>query len=102
MNLESVGFRSSGISCGISRGRPWRRFNSPTQMMCYLGLVSSEHSSGSKERKGRITKAGDPTIESVQPVLPFPGVRDNGRRLSPLTLNQIFRKLYILVALPAN
>ena len=37
----------------------WRRFDSPPQLMSYLGLVPSEHSSGSRERRGRITKAGN-------------------------------------------
>jgi transposase len=36
-----------------------RRFGSPTQLMSYLGLVPSESSSGDKERRGRITKAGN-------------------------------------------
>lgn len=37
----------------------WRRFQRPTQLMAYLGLVPSEHSSGERERKGSITKAGN-------------------------------------------
>ncbi len=37
----------------------WRRFAAPTQLMAYLGLVPSEHSSGPRERKGSITKAGN-------------------------------------------
>ncbi len=37
----------------------WRRFDRPTQLMAYLGLVPSEHSSGSRERRGAITKAGN-------------------------------------------
>jgi transposase len=37
-----------------------RRFDSPRQLMAYLGLVPSEHSSGSKRRLGAITKAGSP------------------------------------------
>jgi len=35
------------------------RFTSPKQLMGYLGLVPSEHSSGSKRRKGAITKTGN-------------------------------------------
>lgn len=34
------------------------RFRSPRQLMAYLGLVPSEHSSGASVRRGRITKAG--------------------------------------------
>ena len=36
----------------------WRRFARPTQLMAYLGLVSRESSTGSREHKGSITKAG--------------------------------------------
>jgi transposase len=35
------------------------RFRSPRQLMAYLGLVPSEHSSGEKERRGSITKTGN-------------------------------------------
>lgn len=35
------------------------RFNNPRQLMSYLGLVPSEHSSGSKRYQGAITKAGN-------------------------------------------
>ena len=37
----------------------WRRFARPTQLMAYLGLVSRERSTGARERKGSITKAGN-------------------------------------------
>ena len=35
------------------------RFNNPRQLMAYLGLVPSEHSSGTTRRQGAITKAGN-------------------------------------------
>jgi transposase len=35
------------------------RFHNPKELMAYLGLVPSEHSSGTKVRRGRITKAGN-------------------------------------------
>jgi transposase len=35
------------------------RFDSPNQLMGYLGLVPSEYSSGPKQRRGAITKAGN-------------------------------------------
>ena len=35
------------------------RFDSPRQLMAYLGLVPSEHSSGESTRRGGITKAGN-------------------------------------------
>jgi transposase len=37
----------------------WRRFARPTQLAAYLGLVSREDSSGDRERRGSITKAGN-------------------------------------------
>lgn len=36
-----------------------QRFGSPRELMAYLGMVPSEFSSGGKERRGRITKAGN-------------------------------------------
>ncbi|MGB2959943.1 MAG: IS110 family transposase [Bacteroidota bacterium] len=36
-----------------------RRFRSPRALMAYFGLVPSERSSGEKERRGPITKAGN-------------------------------------------
>lgn len=38
---------------------PLARFAKPTQLMAYLGLVPSEHSSGSSTRRGGITKTGN-------------------------------------------
>lgn len=35
------------------------RFESPRQLMAYLGLIPSEHSSGTKVRSGGITKTGN-------------------------------------------
>lgn len=35
------------------------RFPHPRQLMAYLGLIPSEHSSGNKRRQGKITKAGN-------------------------------------------
>jgi hypothetical protein len=37
----------------------WRRFENPRQLMAYLGLVPREHSSGDRERRGSLTKAGN-------------------------------------------
>jgi len=36
-----------------------RRFATPRQFMAFVGLVPSEHSSGSRENRGSITKAGN-------------------------------------------
>jgi transposase len=35
------------------------RFDHPRKLMAYLGLVPSEHSSGTRQRKGSITKCGN-------------------------------------------
>lgn len=43
----------------------WRRFEGPGQLMAYLGLVPSEHSSGDRERRGPITKAGNSRCRHV-------------------------------------
>ena len=64
--------RRSCCGCSASAGLPctgamvlateivdWRRFERPTQLAAYLGLVSREDSSGDRERKGSITKAGN-------------------------------------------
>jgi hypothetical protein len=41
------------------------RFRSPRQLMAYAGMVSSEHSSGGKVRRGSITKAGNAHLRRV-------------------------------------
>ena len=43
----------------------FRRFESPRQLMAYVGLVPSEHSSGERERRGSITKAGNSRCRHV-------------------------------------
>ena len=42
----------------------WRRFERPTQLAAYLGLVSREDSSGDRERKGSITKPATVTVDT--------------------------------------
>jgi len=41
------------------------RFDSPRQLMAYLGLVPSEHSSGATRRQGRITRTGNGHVRRV-------------------------------------
>jgi transposase len=41
------------------------RFSSPGELMSYLGLTSSENSSGQKERKGPITKTGNKRVRRL-------------------------------------
>jgi transposase len=42
-----------------------RRFDSPRQLMAYLGLVPTEHSTGERVRRGGITKAGNSRVRRV-------------------------------------
>jgi len=41
------------------------RFDNPRQLMAYIGLVPSEHSSGSTRRQGGITKSGNTTARRM-------------------------------------
>lgn len=41
------------------------RFDNPRQLMAYLGLVPSEHSSGPTRRQGGVTKAGNGTARRM-------------------------------------
>ena len=41
------------------------RFENPVELMSYLGLVPSEHSSGEKTRRGPITKSGNGHVRRV-------------------------------------
>lgn len=42
-----------------------RRFENPRQLMAYVGLVPSEHSSGDRRRLGSITKAGNTRVRHI-------------------------------------
>jgi transposase len=46
-----------GVCCEVG---DFRRFEHPTGLSAYLGIVPSEHSSGESIRRGPITKAGSP------------------------------------------
>ncbi len=53
------GFRlvhAATVACEIG---DMRRFSSPAKLMAFVGLVPSEHSSGSTRRQGGITKTGN-------------------------------------------
>jgi transposase len=43
----------------------FQRFDNPRQLMAYLGLVPTEHSSGNTVRRGGITKAGNALARRV-------------------------------------
>jgi transposase len=42
-----------------------KRFATPRQLMAFLGLVPSEHSSGESQRRGRITRTGNTHVRRV-------------------------------------
>lgn len=42
-----------------------RRFDNPAELMSYLGLVPSEHSSGQRTRRGSITKTGNAHVRRM-------------------------------------
>lgn len=61
------------------------RFRHPAQLMSYLGVVPSEHSSGSQRRQGSITKSGSQharrlLVEAAWHYRRAPGVSTNLRR----------------------
>jgi len=61
--MRGVGFIAA-VTVAAETG-DLRRFESPRQLMSYLGLVPSEHSSGSRTRRGGITKAGSKDARRV-------------------------------------
>ncbi|WP_428509868.1 transposase [Roseateles sp.] len=61
------------------------RFESPRQLMAYLGLVPTEYSSGPKCRQGAITKAGNSAARRmlVEVALPLDREKPSQRTSSP-------------------
>lgn len=49
----------------VSEIHDWRRFASPRELMAYVGMVPSERSSGGKERRGGITRAGNVRVRRL-------------------------------------
>lgn len=43
----------------------FERFNDPNQLMAYLGVTPSEHSTGGKKRQGAITKTGNTRVRRI-------------------------------------
>jgi transposase len=58
----------------------FRRFANARQLMAYLGLVPSEHSSGASVRRGGITKAGNVLARADRRSLD-PGLRVSSRKI---------------------
>lgn len=61
--LRGIGVVSA-VTLVAELGDPGR-FDSPRQLMAFAGLVPSEHSSGGRERRGRITKTGNAYVRYV-------------------------------------
>ncbi len=62
------GFRGIGLISAmqlVCEIGDFRRFESPTALMAYLGLVPSQHSSGNTIRTGSITKTGNTHARKV-------------------------------------
>ena len=53
------GFQTVAAMTVVSELGDLSRFRNPRQLMAYLGLVPSEHSSGTRRRQGSITKTGN-------------------------------------------
>ena len=59
-NLQALrGIRRVGAATLVAEVGDMTRFDNPKQLMAYVGLVPSEHSSGARTRRGRITRAGN-------------------------------------------
>ena len=70
--IAMKGFQSVAAMILVSELGEVDRFAHSRQVMAYLGLVPSEHSSGGKRRQGGITKAGNGTARRMHG---SPGVR---------------------------
>lgn len=57
--MACKGFQEVAAMTIISELGDLRRFRSPRKLMAFLGLVPSEHSTGSKRRLGAITRCGN-------------------------------------------
>jgi transposase len=53
------------------------RFSSAHQLMGYLGLVPSEHSTGNSVRRGSITKTGNAQARRLLMELSLPGAHES-------------------------
>jgi transposase len=57
--MAMKGFQTVAAMILVSEMGEVHRFGHPRQVMAYLGLVPTEHSSNDKRRQGRITKCGN-------------------------------------------
>src|SRR3546814_4626385 len=59
-NLQALrGIRLVSAATLVAEVGDLTRFDNPKQLMAYVGLVPSEHSSGARTKRGRITRAGN-------------------------------------------
>lgn len=49
----------------VAEVEDFRRFSSATELMSFVGLVPSEHSSGGSRRQGRITRTGNSHVRRI-------------------------------------
>ena len=49
----------------VAEVEDFRRFSSATELMSFVGLVPSEHSSGGSRRRGRITRTGNSHVRRI-------------------------------------
>lgn len=59
------GFKTQAAMVIVTELGDVRRFDNPRQLMAYVGLVPSEHSSGDHRRLGSITKAGNTRVRHI-------------------------------------
>jgi transposase len=58
------GIGSITATHALARLGDWRQISNVRQIAGFLGLVSSEHSTGDKENRGRITRSGDSRLRN--------------------------------------
>jgi len=59
------GFKVITAMTVLAELHEFKRFRHPRELMAYLGLVPSEHSSGGSERRGSITKTGNSHVRRL-------------------------------------
>jgi transposase len=100
------GFRTIAAMITVSELGDINRFAHPRQLMSYLGLVGREDSSGDREKRGSITKAGNCHLrwimnESAQHYRHSPGISEHlSKRQS--AVDKRIRKAVVAIAWKAQ
>ncbi len=63
--MQLKGVRETTAMGIITEVVDFKRFAKPRELMAYLGLIPSEHSSGEDSRKGGITKTGNTRVRRL-------------------------------------